>query len=302
MPGFGRAAGQSHRGVASLVTLVALVARGSTATAAPGADTGIAADRFVPAIGPNAMISVEGGDAPAAGAVAMAASIGYLSQPITLVNRITGDLVSRPVRAAVDADLAVEIGLTHWLAIGLGVPLTLGSRGDRLAGLDSGDERPLASPTLGDVRLRAKFHLGDERGAWSYRFALLGILTAPAGGESDFAATSGPTLEPRLAASVAWHWLAVSADLGYRFAPARTLAGTNFGNELAGGIAASAGVWRVRAILEYVASSAGPSELRGALRALLPRNVAIDAGIGGGLNHDAATPAWRAFVVVRYGG
>lgn len=282
----------------SLRVLVAVAALASSSARAQGIATGIAADRFVPAVGPGAMISVEGGGAPDAGEVAMAVSLGYLARPLTLGNRVTGEVVSRPVSAAVDGDLAAEVGLTRWLALGLGIPITLASRGQRLAGLDSGDERPLASPSLGDVRLRAKLHV---EAPWGFRLALLAIVTAPAGGESDFAATSGPTIEPRFAGSYEWRWLALAVDVGYRFAASRTLATTRFGNELAGGLAASAGAWRLRGIVE-LSTAAGASELRGALRAVLPRNCSVDVGAGAGLGHQPTTPEWRAFAILRYGG
>jgi hypothetical protein len=40
--------------------------------------------------------------------------------------------------------------------------------------------------------------------------------------------------------------------------------------------------------------------MRGALRLALGP-VALDAGAGGGLDHDVGAPAWRVFVVARGG-
>ncbi|MSP62170.1 MAG: hypothetical protein EXR72_17925 [Myxococcales bacterium] len=270
--------------------------------AAAQLDPGVVADRFVPAPGPSSLLAVEGGDFPAPGLSAGALSLGYVARPITIVNRVTGAVVSRPVSSLATADAAVEVGLTRHLAIGLGVPLIIAARGDRLAGLGSGEERPLAPLVFGDVRLRIKVRLFDRR---AVHLALAGIFTAPGGGERDFAATAGPTFEPRAAGDFASRWITVAAHVGYRFAPQRTFLATRFGGELDWGAGAVIGPWPLRAVVEVqgaVGVDVHPIELRGALRVVLPRGFSIDAGGGAGLVRDPTTPSWRAFAVARYAG
>lgn len=267
-------------------------------------DPGIAADRLVPAAGPTALIAVEGADLPPPDRTAAALAFGYLARPLAVANTFTSATVSHPVAAAATVDAAVELGLTRWLALGLGLPAVVWQRGDRLAGLgvsDADAERPLASYALGDVRLRAKLLLpGPARGL---RIALVGILTLPAGGERDFAATSGPTFEPRLIAELARSYFAVAANLGVRFAPDRAVFASHFGDELDWGIGAIAGAWRLRGLVELagaVGESTHPVEARAAARVLLPRGFAIDAGAGFALVSQPQSPEWRLFAVARW--
>jgi hypothetical protein len=270
------------------------------ARAAAAQDTGIAADRLQPAVGPTAFVGVEGADLPRPSGVAAALSIGAVDRPIALVNRETGATVSVPVASLGVLDGAAEVGLGR-IALGLGAPVTLWARGDRLAQLGVGDERPLGGTgQLGDVRLRAKAALGS---AGRLRVALVGVFTVPGGGARDFAATSGPTFEPRLVAQLGVRFLVAAVNLGVRFAPERALFATRFGDELDFGVAAMAGLHRLRAIVELagaVGDGARPVELRGALRWNAPRGFSLDAVGGAGLTADATAPRWRVAGVVRW--
>jgi hypothetical protein len=227
-------------------------------------------------------------------------AFGYVARPIMIVDRTSGALVSRPVSAIGTVDAALEIGLWRRLAIGLGMPATLYARGDRLAGLGVGDDRPLASPKLGDVRFRAKVALAETR---SVRIAVAGIFTLPASGENDFAATAGPTFEPRLIADVTTSHVLFAAQVGVRFMPDRVLFGTHFGDELSFAIGATSG-WRWFRIVTELAGAVGeevhPIEARGALRFLLPHALSVDAGAGGGLDRDPTAAQWRAFLILRH--
>lgn len=283
--------------------VVALVAV-SLAAHAEEANPGVAVERFVPALGPASLVGVEGAATTPAGAVSWAASLDGLHDPIVLRGAFTGQTVSRPVSDALVGDVALEFGLWKRLAVAIGVPVVLWQQGDRLQGTGV-DERALATTAAGDVRLRLKGALVDGKiiGA-----ALILQVTAPAGGQHDFAATDEATIEPRLVVDAHLGRVTLAATVGARFAKERALFTTQFGDELtwsAGAALAILDGTRVGlgAIVEgagAVGASAGtrPAELRGALR-LRVGPVALDGGAGAGLDGDVGAPAWRVFLVAR---
>ncbi len=275
---------------------------------AQSASTGVAVERFMPAVGPTALVTVEGAAVTRPGVVSWAAAIDLLHDPLTLRQAYAGALVSRPVRDALVGDVALEFGVWKRLAIAVGVPVVLYQDGDRLQGTGvatADGERALATTAAGDVRVRVKASLveGKRLGA-----AILLQVTAPAGGQSDFAATDGATVEPRLVLDAHVGRLTLAASVGARFAKERALFTTQFGDELTWAAAAAVAILErapvgLGAIVEGaggVGPSAGtrPAELRGALRLALGP-VAIDAGAGAGLDGDVGAPAWRVFVVAR---
>jgi hypothetical protein len=282
------------------LVLLWLSALGSAPAGA--ASTGIAVDRWVPAVGPIAMIGVEGADVTRFGQGAMALSFGLVRDPVRL-ELPSGEILSRPVRWQVSTDLSAEAGLwKNRLAFAVGLPVVLWQAGDRLRGTGV-DDRPLASSAAGDLRLRLKAALlGTER----LHVAALVQLTVPLGGEADFAATNGVTVEPRLIVDVRLHQVLLAAALGVRFASERQLFETSFGDELTWSFGAGARAWaRRRLYLELFAEAAGavgsssgtrPVELRGAVRlGIWP--VSLDVGAGAGVDDQVGAPAWRLFVV-----
>jgi hypothetical protein len=271
---------------------------------AGAAPAGIAVDRFVPAIGPSVMLGVESAEVTPFGQGALALSLGLVRDPIR-IDLPSGEVLSRPVRWQFASDLSAEAGLfRRRLAFAVGLPIVWWQAGDRLrsTGLD---EAPLASPVAGDLRLRLKAALlGSE---WVHVAALVQV-TVPLGGEHDFAATDGVTVEPRLCADLKLQRVTIAAALGVRFAPDRSLFATHFGDELTWGLGGEVRAWeRGRLSLDVLAEGAGavgaspgtrPVELRGALR-LGVRPMAIEAGAGAGVDGEVGAPAWRVFLVVR---
>ncbi|MGZ3440031.1 MAG: hypothetical protein ACXVDD_10960 [Polyangia bacterium] len=284
---------------ALLVALLAApVARAQTA------DPGVAVERFVPALGPTALAGVEGTAVTRPGAVSWAAAIDLLHDPITLRAAFTGDLVSRPVRDQLVGDVALEFGVYKRLALAVGVPVVLYQDGDRLRGTGA-DERALQATVAGDVRLRIKAALVEGR--WLGAAVVLQV-TAPAGGQSDFAATDEATVEPRLVVDAHVGRVTLAAQAGARFQKDRALFMTRFGDELVWGAAAAlslversfVGLAAIAEAAGAVGPSAGtrPVEVRGAARLRLGP-VALDAGAGAGLDGDVGAPAWRVFLVAR---
>jgi hypothetical protein len=277
--------------------LVASMARAQTA------NTGVAVERLVPAVGPTALVGVEGVAVTPAGAVSWVAMVDFLHDPITLRGATSGDLISRPVRDQLVGDVALEFGLWKRLAVAVGVPVVLYQDGDRLQGTGV-DERPLAATAAGDVRVRLKASLVEG----TLGAAILVQVTAPAGGQAEFAATDEATVEPRLMLDAHVGRLTLAAQVGVRFETDRALFSTSLGDELTwGGAAALSIVERAHVGLGAIVEGAGavgaatgtrPAELRGALR-LRVGPVALDAGAGGGLDEDIGAPAWRVFLIAR---
>ncbi|MCU1280578.1 MAG: Myxococcales trans domain protein, partial [bacterium] len=231
----------------------------ASAAGAQSANPGVAVERFVPALGPTALVGVEGSAVTRPGALSWAAGIDLLHDPITLRAAYTGDLVSRPVRDQLVGDVALEFGVWKRLALAVGVPVVLYQDGDRLRGTGV-DERALQATAAGDLRFRIKGALVD--GKW-LGAALVLQVTAPAGGQSDFAATDGATIEPRLVVDARLGRVTLALQAGARFQKDRTLFLTRFGDELVWGAAAALSIVEratagVGAIVEG-AGAVGPS-------------------------------------------
>ena len=286
------------------MTRATLVVALLLASAAHAQTTGVAAERFTPALGPTALVGVEGAAVTPPGAVSWAASVDALGEPISLHAPFSGDVVSEPVDYALVADVALEFGVWKRLALAVGVPVVLYQEGDRLRGTGT-SERALATTAAGDIRIRAKASLVEGR--WLSAAVVLQV-TAPAGGQADFAATEDATVEPRLVVDAHLGRLTLAAQAGARFQKDRALFMTRFGDELVWGAAAAFSiVERARigfgAIVEAaggVGPSAGtrPVEMRGAARLRLGP-IGLDVGGGAGLDGDVGAAAWRVFVVAR---
>jgi hypothetical protein len=298
----------------SLVAALWLLAMAGAARAqtapppAPGASTGIAADRFVPGIGPLTLLSAEGAEVTASGRLSWQVAIGYLRDPIRLTNGLVGGTLSMPVRAQLNGDLALEVGVFKRVAVSIGLPFVLYADGDRLRGTGV-DEHPLAGGGGGDARLRVKVALLGNPDRLGLHVAALLQVTVPFGGQSNFAATSTATVEPRLIADIRLPHLLFCAQVGVRFQGERSLFLTRFGDELTW--VAGAGVDLVQhgrfgalAMFEaggLVGPSDGtrPTEVRGGVRALLG-GFTVDVGAGGGVVSEVASPAWRVFAILRH--
>jgi hypothetical protein len=283
------------------MTRAALVVALLAGSAAHAQTTGIAVDRFVPALGPASLVGVEGAAVTPAGAVSFVASVDALGDAIELRTATTGAAVSEPVDYALVANVALEFGIwKHWLALAVGVPVVLYQTGDRLQGTGT-SERPLQTTVAGDIRVRAKASLveGKRIGA-----ALILQVTAPGGGQSDFAATDGATVEPRLVVDAHLGRVTLAASVGARFQKERSLFTTQFGDELvwSGGLAVAI-IPRLSLIAE-AAGAVGPSdgtrpaELRGAIRGVVGP-VTLDLGGGAGVDDDVGAPKYRVFLVAR---
>lgn len=269
--------------------------------------TGIAAERMFFQSGPSAFFQVEGAQVAAPRQIWLHSAAVVISHPLRLRNQYTGELLSTPVDYRVTLDLGGELGL--WkdrLALGIGLPVAVWQIGDRListGGADLSVEKPLRVSAVGDLRLRARMRLTPPEWFWGILTTL--DFTIPGGGQTDFAATSGPTVAPKL---VGWFQkgpIAAAVNIAARLAPVRALYQTTLRHSIEWGAAASAAFPTRRIGLALLAEAVGyyypgpeihSTELRGGLRFGL-RQAAVDIGGGGGLG--AFAPDWRAFVSVR---
>jgi hypothetical protein len=280
---------------------------------APKTATGIAADRFVPAIGPSAFGQVEGAPVAPAGQLWLTGYASALGQPLRLRDALTGVEVAEPVRYRVNMDLGAELGVFRKrLALGIGMPIALWQIGDRLAATGASDPmaqagNALATTAIGDLRLRFKALLSPlEKIAAA---ALVVELTAPGPGDgaANFVATSGFTLAPRLIGWLHKGPIAAAVNVELRLAPARTLYQTTLHDSFFWGAALAGELPARRVGLALLAEATGElnlvpgqylysTELRGLLRITWWR-AALDIGGGGGLGPMA--PAWRGFIGFR---
>jgi len=278
-----------------------------TARAFADASTAIPVERFVPGLGPSALLAGEGAGTTPFAHVTAALSLSWIDNPLRLSSG--SGVISRPVTGMLTADASLEAGAWKRISVAVGAPVVLYARGSRLQGTGAGDESALGYPTGGDLRLRAKASFVGDPAKNGFHLAFLLQLTVPLDGQSQFAASAGVTGEPRLIADYRWNRLLVVAMLGVHFQPERTLFRTTFGDEITWLAGASVRAWergrfRLDALLEaggFAGTSDGtrPAELRGGLRTGWG-DCTVDLAAGGGLTHDAASPAWRFVAVVRH--
>jgi hypothetical protein len=269
------------------------------------ASTGIVADRFVPGLGPETLLAGESTLVTPPLQLVWGVSLGYLRDPILLSGRFTGAEISRPVRGALVSDFSAEFGLGAHLAAGVGMPVVWTQSGDRLRNTGV-DDKALASPVGGDLRLRVKGSLLAARSIVGA--AAIVQFTVPTGGQHDFAATSTVSVEPRVLVDLHLRRLLLVAELGVRFAGERKLFLTSFGDEFTWVFGAKLGlVDRPQFGLHAVAEFAGfvgpsdgtrPTEARGGLGVAIGP-LLVDLGAGGGITSDVAAPSWRVLAVVR---
>jgi hypothetical protein len=282
------------------MTRAALVVALLIGSSARAQTTGVAAERFVPALGPTALVGVEGAAVTPPGAVSVAGSVDAVGDPITLHTATTGAAVSEPVDYALVTDVALEFGIWKRLALAVGVPVVLYQMGDRLQGTGT-SERPLQATVAGDIRFRIKAALVDKQ-----RIAAAVILqvTAPGGGQSDFEATDGATVEPRLVVDAHLGRVTLAASVGARFQKERALFTTQLGDELVWAGALAVAIIPRLSLIAEAAGGVGPSdgtrpaEVRGALRGVVGP-VTLDLGGGAGVDGDVGAPKWRVFFVAR---
>src|SRR5260370_39217173 len=100
------------------VAAVAL-ARAGRASAQVKTTTAVAAERFVPALGPASLLGIEGTSVTPWGQTSFAVAVDELRDAIALATVNTGAAVSRPGHDPLVGDLGLEAGLDKPHAIAL---------------------------------------------------------------------------------------------------------------------------------------------------------------------------------------
>ncbi|MBL8635756.1 MAG: hypothetical protein JNM40_21195 [Myxococcales bacterium] len=295
------------QGFRTLPLCALLVWVSGVATPARAQSTGIAADRMTFHSGPSAFYSVEGGQVAAPNELWLHSAASFVHRPLRLRQRYSDELLATPVAYRVSLDLGGELGLwKQRLAVGASLPVALWQVGDRLiptGGSDLSVERALKTSAVGDIRLRAKARLTPTDWFWAVALAL--DVTIPGGGQSDFVATQGPTVTPRL---IGWFLrgpVAASINVSAQLAPQRLLYDTTLHHSILWGAAVSTAFPTRRVGLALLVETVGSyaigapivsNELRGGLRIGL-REAALD--LGGGAGFGPLSPDFRAFASIR---
>jgi hypothetical protein len=208
------------------------------------------------------------------------------------------------------------VGLPRGFAIHASLPVVMLNDGDRLQGTGVGGSGNNPGPALasaaGDLRFGVKVALLGATTMPGMHIAVGVDGTVPLGGQSDFAATTGPTLVTRVLLDYRLPWLTLVLDGEARFAARRHLFNTTFGDELvlSGGVIARittlgrAQRWRLFGYVETEGTVSGdpnarPVELRAALRIGREGGVDIDLGGGAGLVDAVGAPRFRVFALLR---
>lgn len=237
----------------------------------------------------------------------------YVSNPFVLDDVSRLDPGYDPIRGQVVTSqnvlhLTGAYGVFDWLEFGVDVPLILRQTGEPLTGLTSPNAID-ASFGLGDVRVIPRIALLelDLSRDSSLRFAAMLDAGLPTGRTEKFQG-GGLRLEPMLAAEWRLPWrIRLGGNVGYiwRERSVDTL-GVEVDDELS---------WSVALDLPVV-SRAGPIDRVGLVAEVfqeLSREAVVGAkisalgfsglvGFGAGLDDDPATPDWRTFVALGYGG
>lgn len=165
----------------------------------------------------------------------------FALDPLVLINNVTGQEIDA-IGARLQVTGSVGIGLYDWLDVQLSMPFVAWQDSDNLRPI--GDEGPVTSRSIGDLRLSTRVSLGfiplfkrlKDKG---YAMAISGNLNLPSGNvdafTSDGVVTGGATLlaDFRLPSGGI-----LSANLGVWLRPEREFAGTRVGDMASFGLAA----------------------------------------------------------------
>lgn len=269
--------------------------------------TGIAVERMFLQSGPSAFFQVQGAEVAAPSSLWLHSAVLLLSSPLVLRHRYTGELLAVPVKHRVTLDVGGELGLwKQRLSMTFGLPVALWQDGDRLqntGGTDDFSTAPLRASAVGDIRLGLKMRLTAPHLFWGFLTAF--EATIPGGGQTDFVATDGMTVSPKLAGFFRKGFVSAALEVAARLAPLRKLYETTLQHSVEWGAAVSGAVPVPRVGLAFIGEAVGAynvagaissTELRGGGR-LAAGTWALDVGAGGGFG--PLSPPWRVFVSFR---
>jgi OOP family OmpA-OmpF porin len=277
-------------------------------------------NRFVPAVGADNYMMVEG--ASFAGRMTPSAGImlDYAHRPFVIFDADCknndpdkcemGDAEKAIVQYQFDTNLYGALAFLNRFQVGLLLPLTLtsGDRFEALVGADNGSKKHYFVPGgsafgIGDIRLSGKARIVGQ-GSQRFFLAAVAYLTAPTGratASGRFVGNEGLTGGLGLAAEFRQPMFRVAANLGGAFRANRELLSTSQGSEFTYGLAGSVTATPLLSVLaELVGSTSftsavdeNPLEARlaGQLR---QGDFFFTVGGGVGLISGVGVPVFRA--------
>ena len=289
---------------AAAMVLVALAARPARAQEEPAErqTRNLDLTTFRPAHGTDpALLTVDSSRVGRSGDFALDLWFGYAHNPL-LVEGDGGEMVDRPVVARATAELSGTYAFAGRFEVTAVVPLLL-QDGERPAW--SG-VAPAEGAALGDLRLHGKMFLLARAGIST---GLLAELTAPTGGDQEFAGAAGPSAGLRALVDLRRGPVTVAFNGGGVMRHRARLADVEQGHGLTFALAgAYQATRRLSGIAELFGSidlGGGPAGARPVEAALgaryrLNRELALVAGLGRGLLPGVGAPELRLFAAVNF--
>jgi len=293
---------------------------------------------FEPAMGLDALFTVEGPQVAEHLGFTVGVMFNYQYQPLVLkVQRNTGATTGafdpNETIGLVDhqftTDILASLSLRYrWFKaqVGLNLPLHV------TAGVEVNDQ---VEPTfnyeafgLGEIKMQIKVMLLDDLGGFS--LALSPVLTFPTGQWCDYCGDAGVGVRPRLVAGYRWKDLSVAANLGYLIRQNALLFSSEVSDQMIYGVGASYRVHdRVTVMGEIygrigfdtesgckwdlnkqerictggssgIDKDAVPTELAVGVRVPVWRGIDFTGGVGVGLNYGIGTPKFRLIAGLRW--
>jgi uncharacterized repeat protein (TIGR01451 family) len=302
------------RGVAALAMLLVLaVAHPASAQIAGGSES-FPAERMRLTMDGEGMLDVEWASVPAPLRWNVGTWLGYADNPLVLYDLHTNQMVGSLVHTRVGGGIFGGLGITHWLELGLELPMIYGQTRDaRVVMLPS-----LTSPQLGDLRLAPKLVLrrggGDRIGV----AAIVGF-TLPTGGSQGYAGDDAAVFEPELIVSRASGPLRFSGNLGYLARSRKQVANLMVDDEIFARLGAGyrfadrqqgfhrpleldlTATFATAAASPFSQVNTRPFEVDLAAQYDVHRDVTAFAVAGAGIVAGFGTPDWRIVLGVRYG-
>lgn len=191
---------RSGRSSAALFLPVFFFAWGSSANAQTAPQFSINAQTFRPAIGPENIITLEGSRTPGRWVPMVNAVFEWAYRPLRLLNDSNPNAprtVAETVPHMVTLHLTGGIGLTHWLSVGLDLPIVVYQGFDTATPLRDVPEAPSAAG-VGDLRVVGKIRILDNTSG-GFGLAFVPQITFPTGDGTEFRGDDAFGFEPRVA-------------------------------------------------------------------------------------------------------
>lgn len=169
---------------------------------------------FRPSIDPRAGLANEPTQTMGAGNVAFSSWFAYVLDPVALRHDGTGDVLARPVRHVVSADLLAAVGIGSRAQVGVSVPVILYQESGAGVPTQAITTTAVANQALGDLGLHGKISLKDNE-TGGLGIAALSHVTLPTGDRTSFVGEGAATVGVRALVDYSLVVLGAQASAGY---------------------------------------------------------------------------------------